>query len=194
MATFRVRHLHVNLLIIVDGILQCNPSVTLHPLLALVRNECDLQSLRLRVAVAFGIVFLLWIFTGFAACTLTRSVRFLENVYTLQLLLWCLLLLVVFLFLFLLISNCKYALEFLWHRQVYLYNIQVRFLLATQASILYTLDIPLARSVLDYDVDLPHTSCASFDLLPELKIKISSCTDSAGVPHCPANYCEYEDK
>lgn len=35
------------------------------------------------------------------------------------------------------------------------------------------------------------TSCVSFDLLSELKIKISSCTDSAGVPHCPANYCEY---
>lgn len=34
------------------------------------------------------------------------------------------------------------------------------------------------------------TSCVSFDLLSELKIKISSCTDSAGVPHCPANYCE----
>lgn len=100
-ATFRVRHLHVNLLIIVDGILQCTPSVTLHPLLAhlaLVRNECDLQSLRLRVAVAvaFGIVFFLWIFTGFAACTLTRSVQFSENVYTLQLLLWCLLLFVIF--------------------------------------------------------------------------------------------------
>lgn len=99
-----------------------------------------------------------------------------------------------FLFLFLLFSNCKYALEFLWHRQVYLYNIQARFLLATLASILYTLDIPLARSVLDYDVDLPHTSCVSFDLLSELKIKISSCTDSAGVPHCSANYCEYEDE
>lgn len=65
---------------------------------SLVRNECDLQSLRLRVAVAvaFGIVFFLWIFTGFAACTLTRSVQFLENVYTLQLLLWCLLLFVIF--------------------------------------------------------------------------------------------------
>lgn len=66
---------------------------TLHPLLAFERNECDLQSLRLRVAVAvaFGIVFFLWIFTGLTACTLTRSVQFLENVYTLRLLLWWLL-------------------------------------------------------------------------------------------------------
>lgn len=133
MATFRVRHLHVNLLIIVDGILQCTPSVTLHSSLSssLVRNECDLQSLRLRVAVAvaFGIVFFLWIFTGFAACTLTRSVQFLENVYTLQLLLWCLLLFVVvvcyFLLLFLLFSNCKYALEFLWFTSI-IYKLQVK--------------------------------------------------------------------
>lgn len=105
---------------------------------SLVRNECDLQSLRLRVAVAvaFGIVFFLWIFTGFAACTLTRSVQFLENVYTLQLLLWCLLLFVVvvcyFLLLFLLFSNCKYALEFLWFTSI-IYKLQVRFLLATSS-------------------------------------------------------------
>lgn len=62
------------------------------------------------VAVAFGIVFFLWIFTGFDACALTRSVRFLENVYTV--------LSVVLVAVSLLFSNCEYALEFLWYSQV----------------------------------------------------------------------------